>query len=169
MADLPEMTSYYNQAMDIILPVPVGWTGKVLGPEAFRIFSLPEPAYQDYRATFSVEKMDLNEEAGEGKAEFGKQALEELAAQAKEELKSDMAGFRPLQENTFAGSDGFPTYSLWYRWQDPQTGAAYSQIQALRLTKAGFLYIFNAATLKPLEERYIPVFHYLIRSAQIQG
>jgi len=74
-----------------------------------------------------------------------------------------------LQENYFTGSDGLPTYSLWYRWQDPKTGAAYSQIQALRLTKDGFLYIFNAATLKLLEERYIPVFQYIIRSAQIQG
>jgi hypothetical protein len=167
MTKLPEMTAYSNQAMGITLAVPVSWTGKVLAPLAFRIFSPPQPKYNNYRATLSVEKIDLKEAADEKRAEFGKEALEELIAQAQADLKSEMHNFQSQREERYTSSDGLPAYSNWFHWLDPETGTTYSQIQALLLTSQGDLFIFNAAALKPLESGYLPVFNHMILSAHI--
>jgi hypothetical protein len=168
MAKLPEMTVYYNQTLDITLSVPVGWTGKVLSPLTFRVFSPPEPDYNSYRATLSVEKIDLSEDAEEENVVYGKDALEELIAQAQTDLRSEMQDFQPLRDERYTSQDGLPAYSLWFTWQDPETGRAHSQIQAFLLTTEGCLYIFNAATLKPLENRYFSIFNHIIQSATIQ-
>ena len=167
MTKLPEMTAYSNQAMGITLAVPVNWTGKVLAPLAFRIFSPPQPKYDKYRATLSVEKIDLKEAADTKDAEYGKEALEELIAQARADLKSEMENFQSQREERYAGPGGLPAYSHWFHWLDAETGKAYSQVQAFFLTEQGDLYIFNAAMLKLLENEYLPIFNHMIHSAHI--
>lgn len=168
MSKLPEMTAYYNEAMDITLAVPVGWTGKVLSPQAFRIFSQPEPKFDDYRGTLSVEKVDVTEDAPEN-IEYNAQALESLIAQAEDDLKRNMENYQSLREQRYTSQNNLPGYAHWFSWQDPESGKTFSQIQAFLLTAGGDLYIFNAATLKSLESRYMPVFDHIIQSAQIAG
>ena len=168
MAKLPEMTAYYNQAMKITLSVPVGWNGKVLAPSAFRIFSPPEPHHNNYRATLSVEQLDLSEDA-EGGAEYGSAALEELIEQSRADLAEELGGFQSAREERYTSATGQPAYAHWFSWQDPDTGLAHAQIQALLLTEAGQLYIFNAATLQPLAGQNLPIFEHILRSARIQG
>jgi hypothetical protein len=167
MPKLPEMTVYYNQTMDITLEVPVGWAGKVLAPLAFRIFSLPEPQFNNYRATLSVEEVNLNENTDGKDASYGSDTLDELIAQAQADLKKEMHGFQSLREKKFTSQDGLPAYALWFNWQDPATGQVHSQIQAFMLTANGYLYLFNAATLKPLETQHFPIFDHVILSARI--
>jgi hypothetical protein len=167
MPKLPEMTAYYNQAMDLTLEVPVGWTGKVLAPLSFRIFSQPEPEFDNYRATLSVEKVNLNEDSDGKDTSFGSDVLDGLIAQAQADLKRDMAGFQSQREKKYTSQDGLPAYSLWFTWHDPATGQVHSQIQAFVLTANGYLYLFNAATLKPLESRHIPIFDHVIQTAHI--
>jgi len=165
---LPEMTAYYNQDVGITLAVPVGWSGKVLSPLALRIFSLPEPKYNQYRATLSVEKVNLAEDASAGApAQYGEAAMRELIEQARADLGSEMPGLRTLREERLARADGLLAYAHWFNWLDREAGHAYSQIQTLLLAAGGSLYIFNAATLKPLERKYLPVFEHIIRTAKI--
>ena len=167
MQKLPDMSAYSNLAMGITLAVPAGWTGKVLAPLAFRIFSPPAPKYNNYRATLSVEKIDLKEDDGKKDMQYGKEALEALITQAQDDLKSEMQNFQSQREERYTGPGGLPAYSHWFRWLEPETGTAYSQIQAFLLTPEGYLYIFNAAMLKPLESEYLSIFDYMIHSAHI--
>jgi hypothetical protein len=167
MSKLPEMTAYYNNAMDITLAVPVGWTGKVLAPQAFRIYGPPEPKFNNQRATLSVEKVDLREDADEAKTEYGSAAMDELVTQAQADLKGELHEFLSLREERHTTAAGLLAYSRWFHWTDPDAGTVHAQIQAFLLTPAGDLYIFNAATLKALESQYTPIFEHIIRSAKI--
>jgi hypothetical protein len=165
---LPEMTTYFNQAVGITLAVPVGWSGKGLSPLSFRIFGPAEPKHENDRATFSVEKVDLTQDVPAGApAQYGEAAMLELIAQARADLKDEMPNLRTLREERLVRADGLPAYAHWFNWLDAQAGHAYSQIQALVLSADGSLYVFNAATLKSLERAYLPVFEHMLNSAKI--
>jgi hypothetical protein len=167
MSKLPEMTTYNNQTMGLTLAVPVGWTGKVLGPQAFRIFGPPEAKHNNYRATLSVEKLDLTEDSDDKEAVYGEKAMADLIIQARDDLKSEMQNFELLREERISRVDGLPAYAHWFGWRDPESGMSYAQIQALVLTAEGSLYIFNAAGLRSLESYHTPIFEHIIRSARI--
>ncbi len=159
MANLPEMTSFYSEALHLTIAVPVGWTGKVLNQFAFRIFGPPEADHDDYRSTMSYEL---------GRTSLtGEEGLKELIAQSLDDLKEDMNEFKVVKEERFLASGRAPAFARWYEWRDEGTNLHFSQLQAFILGPQSSMYLINAATLKPLEEKYLPIFQAILKSSRI--
>lgn len=159
MAKLPEMTSYYNENLHMTITVPVGWTGKILNPHAFRIFGPPEANFDDYRSTMSYELGNTSL--------VGKEGLADIARQSLDDLETDMNEFKVIREEHLLVSGRAPAFARWYEWRDEETNLHFSQIQAFIMAPQARLYLINAATLKPLEDRYIPIFNAILKSTQI--
>jgi hypothetical protein len=155
----PRMTSYFSKETMISVLVPEGWTGQVVNESQFRIFGPHEVAFDHYRSTMSYQRTDVKGD--------GEEWLEGLIAQSGEKLRLDSPGFQLVREQRFMLSCLAKVYVRWYRWRDEDTGLRFSQLQSLIVAEDGTLYIVNAATLEPIEERYWPTFEAILKSTRV--
>lgn len=158
MDTLPEMISYYNAQTRISIMVPAEWTGQIVNETQFRLFSRAAPQFDDYRSSISYQ---INKAQQHTEAWF-----DTLVAYAGKSI-SDYNDFKELREERFALNSPSLAHARWFEWRDADTGMFFSQLQAFILEQAGSLYIINAATLKPLENRYIPIFNAILHSTRI--
>lgn len=159
MAEQPKMVSYFNKQIRISILAPETWTGQMVGEVQFRLFGPAEPDFDDYRPTMSYL---LGRPEGYGEAWF-----EQIIKQSGQEMQRDYYEFRLVDERRFSLSSLAPVYVRWFKWRDQDTNLAFSQLQSLILAGRGSLYLINAATLEPLERKYMSVFETILKSTRI--
>ena len=155
----PRMVSYFSREAQVSVRLPEGWTGEILGPSKFRVFGPVEGEFDDYRSTMSFQRTDL---VGDGEAWF-----EELVANTDANLAREHHEFGRLGEERFTLSSNARAHATWFEWRDEATGLHFSQLQALIMAESGRITLVNAATLKPLEDSYRPIFDQILRSTRL--
>lgn len=167
MADLPEMVSYFHEALRISLLVPKEWHGQLFEDARFRILGPPDPNFDQYRATLDIQLCELDPaEAAENAKEYelGENALTRLFYKAGEAMKERYPSFQSLKEEHFTLSSDSIVIARYYQWREEDTARQYSQIQALISSYHNDFYLFNAATLRPNAARDIPIFDAILHS-----
>lgn len=157
MAQLPNMTSYFSEQTMISILVPEGWEGQIVNEQQFRLFGPSEPRFNDYQPTMSYLRSQP-----EG---YGMDWFEQLIKESGEELRGSYNELKLKGEERFVPSSLAPTYVRWYEWRDEDTNLRFSQLQALISSRD--LYVINAATLTPLEDKYMPTFNAILKSTRI--
>ena len=151
--------SYFSRETMVSIRAPRAWTGQIISESQFRLFGPVEADHDDYRSTISYQRTDIPGD--------GIDWLENLATQAGENLVRENPEFQLLGEERFTLSSDALVFARWYEWREQDTGLPFSQLQALILAEDGRLTIVNAATLKPLEDTYRPLFEEILRSTRI--
>lgn len=162
MTQLPKMVSYYNSQTRISILVPENWTGQVISQAQFRIFGLPEPGFEDYfdeyRSTMSYTLATPTNTEGDW--------FSRLVEESNQEMAKDYNEYRLVKEE-YCEIANRRAYLKYYQWREESTGLQLSQLQSLiRATPFSF-YLINAATLKPIEEKYQPIFDAILQSTRI--
>lgn len=157
MPHLPQMTSYFNKETLVSIMVPEGWTGEIVNDQQFRLFGHPEPEYNDYRPTISYLRGD-NEVSG-------LEWFENLIEESGESLRTGYNEFVLICEERFMLNHFAHAYVRWFEWRDEDSNLQFHQLQAL--IRSELLYLINAATLKQLRDKHIPIFNSIVRSTRI--
>ena len=162
MAELPPMVTYSNEEIGISISVPENWSGEIISESQLRIFGQPETGFEEYfdeyRSTMSY---TLAEPDNNNPGWF-----ETLIKESLEEMAEDYNEFQLISEEPFQIADQ-PAYMRHYEWMEKNTGLRLSQLQSLIKLDDSAFYLINAATLKPLAEKYLPIFNAILQSTQI--
>jgi hypothetical protein len=162
MTKLPEMVSYFNEQIGISILLPEQWTVQVIEPSQFRIFGLPEPGFEEhfeeYRSTMSYRLAEPENNASGW--------FESLITQSGREMVRDYNKYQLIGEEHCKIS-AQPAYVRRYEWTEENTGLRVSQLQSLIYNNSSSFYLINAATLNPLEDKYMPIFNAILQSTRI--
>jgi hypothetical protein len=162
MAELPPMVTYLNEEIGISISVPENWSGEIISELQFRIFGEPETGFEDYfdeyRSTMSYR---LGEPDNNNPGWF-----ETLIEESLEEMAQDYNEFQLISQENSPIAD-HPAYVRHYEWTEENTGLRLSQLQSLIKLNDSSFYLINAATLKPLAEKYLPIFNAILQSTKI--
>ncbi|AFZ55796.1 DcrB-related protein [Anabaena cylindrica FACHB-243] len=162
MAELPPMATYSHEEIGISISVPENWSGEIISELQFRIFGEPETGFEEYfdeyRSTMSY---TLAEPDNTNSGWF-----ETLIKESVEEMAQDYNEFQLIKEEQFQIAN-HPAYVRYYEWTEENTGLRLSQVQSLIKLDDSAFYLINAATLKPLAEKYLPIFNAILQSTQI--
>jgi len=156
---MTHFASYWHEPTRISIMAPVGWEVEDIEPTAFRFYSPPDEANDDYRSSISYA---LHAPEG-GTAAW----LTEFAAASRDNMAATYNGFRLLNESRVMSSDFADVALRWYEWNDEATGLAFSQVQGLILADPQSIYLADAATLQGTADVYIPIFDSIIASTRI--
>ena len=150
MTALPHMVSYLDKEFSISLEVPDGW-GKATTADFPLVFLAP--LEDNYRSNlgFSKTAVDLPTP----------QQFEQEIAKVKAQQLVDYPQFQEIEERKF-WVDNRPAYWQQYEWQDK--GYHFVQILAILVISPTLVYEVNGSTLKPVAERYLPIFSHMINS-----
>lgn len=153
------LVSFWHAATRLSLMVPVGWEQVDIGPVAIRFYAHPSEANQNYRSSISF---TLHEPEGSGS-----DWLTQFAAAAGERLAATSPGYELVDEERYTSSSFADTHVRTYRWHDETSGFDFVQVQALILADPSAIYLVDAATVAPIADRYVPLFHAVIASTRI--
>ncbi|MGD1703159.1 hypothetical protein [Dapis sp. BLCC M229] len=162
MTESPEMVSYFNKQIGISILLPEQWSIQVINQSQFRIFGLLEPGFEEYfeeyRSTISYL---LAEPENDNSGWF-----ESLIIESGQEMLQDYNEYQLIGEEHCKISTQ-SAYIRYYEWTEENTGLRISQLQSLIYNNSSSFYLINAATLKPLEDKYIPIFNAILESTRI--
>ncbi|NET16455.1 MAG: hypothetical protein F6K08_28360 [Okeania sp. SIO1H6] len=162
MTQLPEMVSYFNEQIGISILLPEQWNVQVIEQFQFRIFGLPEPGFEEhfeeYRSTMSYL---LTEPENHASGWF-----EGLITESSQEMLQDYNEYQLISEAHCKISTQ-TAYVRNYEWTEENTGLQILQLQSLIYNNSSSFYLINAAILKPLEDKYMPIFNAILESTRI--
>lgn len=162
MEKLPKMISYYNAELRVSVLVPDDWTGSQVSPTMFRLFGVPESGleayFEEYRVSMSFELKELTQTQ--------ENWFEALVQQNNTEMGKTYNAYQLLDESFFELGPN-RVYQKHYSWVEENTGLTLFQLQALIHAGLNDLYIVNAAVVKGLESKYMPVFDAVLESVRI--
>jgi hypothetical protein len=162
MENSPKIISYYNAELRVSVLVPEEWTGSQISPNMFRLFGVPESGleeyFEEYRVSMSFELKELPQSQ--------ENWFESLVQQNKNEMVKTYNAYRLLDESSFELGPN-QVYQKHYSWVEENTGLTLFQLQALIHAGLNDLYIVNAAVVKGLESKYMPVFDAVLESVRI--
>lgn len=150
--------SFDHAGLQLSVLVPADWEAEELADNKVRFFAPPEPTLDDYRPTMSFIHGQPEGFGDDWFARFAKQSVERLAG--------TYEGFELIGTEQYMLSSLAPVHVTRYRWE-PEPGMDFSQIQALVPVDAFRMYLVNAATRHPLEQRDLPVFEAVVRSMRV--
>lgn len=162
MVNLSNMSSYVNSQIGISILIPQQWTVEVVTPVQCRILGLPEPGFEEYfdeyRSTMSYilatpENLENN-------------WFETLIDQANLEMLKEYNEYQLVREENCQILDR-SAYVKYYEWTDENTSLRLSQLQAMIQADSSSFYLINAATIKTIANKYIPIFDKILKSTKI--
>jgi hypothetical protein len=89
--------------------------------------------------------------------------LERIIQATRKTQATDLADYRRNRDLTFM-LDNRPAFMSFYEWKDAKLGLHFSQLQALVLVAESIVYTIDGSTIKELEEKYLPILEYMVRS-----
>ncbi len=162
MSTLPKMVSYYNEQTRISIVVPEEWTGEVISDVQFRIFGLPEAGFEDY---FDEYRPTMSYTLAEPEStESG--WFEQIIADTGKNMPGEYNEYQLIDEEWLEVS-GHKAYLRHYEWRDEGTQLQLSQLQSLIYASPSRFYLVNAAVLKPIVSKYMPIFDAILKSTRI--
>jgi hypothetical protein len=158
----PKLISYYNAELRVSLLVPEDWTAVQISPSMFRLFGVPESGLEEY---FEAYRVSMSFELKEvSQATSG--PLEALVKQNNLDMEKEYNAYHLLDDSFFELGPN-QCYQKHYNWVEENTGLTLFQLQALLRTGLSDLYVVNAAVVKGLEKKYLPVFDNILKSLRI--
>lgn len=149
--------SWSSEELRVSLLFPPEWEPTWPEENTMRLFGPECREFNDYRPTFSIL---MGEPTG-----FGEEWFESFRGEALNVLQTTYEGFTLRTTELFTLSSLVETGATWYEW-DPGHGQRAAQLQALVSVDRYRMYLINAATLLPLAEDHLPIFHQILRSAR---
>ena len=162
MSALPQMVSYYNEQTQISIVVPKEWTGKVIDKSQFRIFGLPESGFEDY---FDEYRPSMSYTIAEPES-MESDWFEKVIADTGKNIALDYNEYQIIDEEWFEVS-GRKSFLRHYEWRDEDTQLQLLQLQSMIYASPSRFYLVNAAVLKPLMDKYLPIFDTILKSTRI--
>ena len=154
------MTSVTLADLKLSIRAPAeGWTGDVIDEHRFRLYGPEQPSLDGYSPTMSFR---LGEPEG-----FGDEWFDRFMFAVVREMELGYTDFKLIREERFELSSVAPVHAVWYEWIDGGSGLHFVQLQAYILVSRFSLYVVNAATLKPIEAEFVPIFDSILRSVRI--
>jgi hypothetical protein len=159
---LPSMVSYTNEETNITIVVPQEWTLETINPSQFRIFGLPESGFEKYFSEYRSTMSYMLAQSNSTDLDWFKTLIQ----QSNQEMEQEYNQYKLVNQKHCQISDQ-PAYIKHYEWTEESTDLRLSQLQALIYRDYTSFYLVNAATLKSLEDKYIPIFDAILQSTQI--
>lgn len=165
MASLPPMVQYTNEEIKISISAPEEWTVQVVSANQFRLFGPLESGFEDY---FDEYRCTMSYTLAEPEDNTQANWFETLIHDSQTEIAEEYNAYIRNHEEHLSISDR-PGYVCYYEWTEASLNLRLSQLQAfLRADNTSF-YLINAAALKPLDDKYMPIFTAILNSTQIIG
>lgn len=162
MFDSSEVTSFFNEKTRISILIPKGWTSTTIDTSKFRILGWSEAGFEDYfdeyRPTISYELSSATTSDSEW--------LRKLVNDNNEEMALTYNQYEIINEE-YCEIANAKAYVKHYSWKEESTGLTLFQMQSLIASSPFSLYIVNAAVLKTLEDKYMPIFNFILNSTRI--
>ncbi|MBS3029023.1 MAG: hypothetical protein HCA25_18635 [Dolichospermum sp. DET50] len=159
---LANMDSYCSEEIGISISLPKYWHPEVINQWQFRIFGLPEPGFEEYfeeyRSTMSYLLTEPESNSGNW--------FEILITDSGNKMQEDYNEYQLISEE-YCQIAGNRAYIRHYEWTETTTSLRLSQLQSLIYNDSSSFYLINAATLKPLADKYMPIFREILHSTQI--
>lgn len=152
------MASFAHDTLLVSLIVPDDWDVEQVAPQQIRFFGPEHQELDGYRPTFSI---TMGEPEG-----FGDEWFDAFCEASLQQLRDNYEGFELLRTERTTLSSLAPMNEVWYAWQ-PEDELRFAQVQALVPVDAFRMYLINAATMRELEDTYLPVFEQVLHSLRI--
>jgi hypothetical protein len=162
MTELPKMVSYFNEEIGISILVPEEWSVQVINQSQFRLFGLPEPGFEEYFDEYRPTMSYLLAAPENNSENWFETSITESGNQMQENYNE----YQLISEEYCQIAD-HQAYIRQYEWTETSTSLRLSQLQSLIYNDAGSFYLINAATLKPIEDKYMPIFRKILDSTRI--
>ena len=157
---LPTMASLTLADLNLSIRGPAeGWRADTIDEDRFRLYGPEQPERNDYSPTISFA---LGAPEGSGEAWFN-----EFTTKAVEQMQSGYTNFWLNRHESYELSSMVPVHAVWFEWIDDDSGMHFVQLQAFIPVSPFEMYMVNAATLKPIEHEFVPIFDSILRSARI--
>lgn len=158
--ELPAMASLTLIDLKLSIRAPAdGWRGDPIDEHSFRLFGPEQPALDGYSPTMSFR---LGEPEG-----FGDDWFDGFMVDAVREMESGYTNFWLNRQERYELSSMVSVHAVWFEWIDEQSGLHFVQLQAYIPSGRFEMYVVNAATLKPIEPEFVPIFDSILRSVRI--
>lgn len=162
ITELPKMVSYFNEQTRISIMVPEQWTGQVVNQAQFRIFGLPESGFEEYfdeyRSTMSYTLAEPDTTESDW--------FETIIKHGNENMPKEYNEYQLISED-YCQIATKPAYIKLYEWTEENTGLRLSQLQSFIRANPFSFYLINAATIKSIEAKYMPIFNSILKSTRI--
>jgi len=145
-----KMVNYFDENLSISLSVPPKWT---VGENDDFELHLTAPQEMAYHSNLGFSRVL-------GVGPLDATSFEQIIENTLADQQRDFEKFKLLDEQRVM-VDGFPTYIERYEWEN---GRFFSQILALIAVGPNALLEIHGATLKAMEDAYIPLFIEMVES-----
>lgn len=162
MFDIPEVTSFFSKDARISTLIPKGWTSAAIDTSKIRFFGWSEPGFEEY---FDEYKPTMSYELS-SPTTSGSDWLRKLVNENNEEMALTYNQYEVINEE-YCEIANAKAYIKHYSWNEESTGLTLLQMQSLIASSPFSLYIVNAAVLKTLEDKYMPIFKFILNSTRI--
>ena len=159
---LPKMVSYFNAQTRISIVVPEEWTGEVIDNSQFRIFGLREDGFEDY---FDEYRPTMSYTLAKPET-ISSDWFDQTVADTSTNMVTEYNEYQLIDEEWFEVS-GRKAYLRHYEWRDEETQLQLSQLDSMIYSSPSRFYIVNAAVLKPIVSKYMPIFDAILKSTRI--
>lgn len=165
MVILPSMVEYSNEALKLSILVPTEWTVETLEENQFRLFGPLESGFEEY---FDEYRCTMSYILGEPEDSTQSNWFETLVHDSQQEIAQEYNAYELIREARYKIADR-PGYVHYYEWTEENLNLRLSQLQSLVQADDSSFYLINAAALKPLDEKYMPIFTAILGSTKILG
>ena len=158
-----ETTSFFNKETRISILIPKGWTTDRVNSLKFRIFGWSESGFEQY---FDEYKPTMSYELIRPQNFSSDKFLEDLVTENNEEMRKTYHKYEVMDE-AYGKVAHAQSYIKHYQWQEETTGLMLTQMQAFMLASRFSLYVINSAVLSKLNEKYTPIFDFILNSTRV--
>lgn len=163
MTELPEMKSFYSQELQVSILFPELWNIETVSESQFRIFGLVESGFERY---FDEYRCTMSYLLAEPESNESLDWFEVLIHESTAQIAREYNDYELIHEEHYQIADR-PGYVHYYEWTEENFNLRLSQLQSLIRVDDSSFYLINAASLKPLDERYMPIFTAILDSTKI--
>lgn len=162
MKEQSKMVSYVSKEIGISILLPQEWITQVVSQGQVRFFGLQESGFEQYFEEYRSTMSYLLAEPEDKTTDW----FESLIANSASQMKHDYNEYKLIFEE-YHEISGCNAYIRQYEWLDKYTNLQFSQLQSLIHKDSNSFYLVNAGTLKPLENKYMPIFKSILHSTRI--
>lgn len=162
MFDTSEVTSFFNKETRISTLIPKDWTSTTIDTSKFRFLGWSEAGFEEY---FDEYKPTMSYELSTP-TNSDSDWLRKLVNESNEEMALTYNQYEIINEE-YCEIANAKAYVKHYSWREENTGLTLFQMQSLIASSPFALYIINAAVLKNLEDKYMPIFKFILNSTRI--
>jgi hypothetical protein len=163
MVILPSMVEYSNEAIKVSISAPSGWTIETSEENQFRLFGPLESGFEEY---FDEYRCTMSYILGEPEDSTQLNWFETLVRDSQQEIAEEYNAYELIRESHHE-IFGRPAYLHYFEWTEENLNLRLSQLQSLIQANDLSFYLINAAALKPLDEKYMPIFTAILNSTKI--